>query len=125
MKHIAIFLLLVIAAGVMYLAVGEYRKRQALSDYAFKLSDPKGWAAESFAKKADLSCDLFLDIETTAMKSRELRPIKFTCYSKGNGFWTVIDRPCKEGERISTGSPKFEGQVFKPYVSLCWELKKQ
>ena len=122
MKPITTLLLFIIAAGVGYLAFSEYQKRQALADMAERMSDPKGWLAKEWSKLAKLKCDLFLDVETETARSGE-RPTSFTCYSQKTGFWSVTERKCLgETTRVATGHPREDGQVFKPYHVICWDV---
>lgn len=126
MKGIAIALLSIIAIGVGYLAYSEYQRRQALADFAHRVSDPDGWLAKEWAERAKLKCDGFYDVETVTAASGQIRPMAFTCYSERTGFWTVTERFCDDSEWIDRTTaiyPNESNLVFQPMAVLCWDLE--
>lgn len=121
MKGWAIALLVVIAAGVAYLAWSEYDRRREAADVAERISDPKGYQAKYWARSAGLDCEVATDVETVVTVSGVLRPMKFTCWPERGAALVVEDVGCTpEAMNTSTGERTPEG-FYKPLAAICWK----
>src|SRR6056297_2764748 len=112
MKGIIVILLLAIVGGVGYLAYSEYRQQQAAADLAARISDPDGYVAREWAKRARLECTSISDVVAVDTPSGVRRPTEFTCYHSRTGTWRITDRACGKNEpEFAAGPPRADGQV--------------
>ena len=126
----AIFLLLVlIAAGVGYLAYSKYQERKMAAHLAEAIADPDAHLVKSWSKRANLECDFgFSDVVARQAPSGTV-PVSFTCRAS-TGTWKIAERSCTDREsslvsgsdQLATGPPQRVGDVYRPFHVLCWDV---
>jgi hypothetical protein len=132
LKSIVVILLVIIAAGVGYLAYTKYQERERAQELAEERAHPGMRTLKSLARLAKLECANGFDIVETRQAPAGAVPSKFTCLAS-TGTWMLVERECREREKnprtefdkLQTGAPTMTGDVFHPLPSICWQVTEQ
>jgi len=128
-KSLIVLLLVIIAAGVGYLAFTKYQERERAQAFAEELTHPGMRTLKSLARLAKLECVNGFDIVETRRAPGGTVASKFACLAS-TGAWTLVERECTEREKnprtefdqVQTGAPTMTGDIFKPLPSICWDV---
>lgn len=132
MKGAIVILLILIAAGVGYLAYTKYQERETAARLVEAIADPDAYVAKSWSKRANLECDFgFSDVVTRQAPAGTV-PVSFTC-SASTGSWKIAERMCTDAEsklvsgseQFATGPPQRVGDVYRPFTVVCWDVAEQ
>lgn len=129
MKNAVVILLILIAAGVAYLAYSKYQEREMAVRLTEAIADPGAYVVKTWSKRAKLECDYGVSDVVTRQAPGGTIPVSFACKAT-TGTWKLAERRCTEAENapssgsdvLAHGSPQNVGDVYRPLYSLCWEV---
>ncbi len=130
MKGLITLLLVIIAAGVGYLAFSEYQKRQIVVAVVEELSNPYAKLAGRWTNLAYMRCDEISDVEIVEESALGQIPCKFECQVSQTESWLVTQlsyEECSELPRTDSESlryPSEDGEVFHGSRIVCWTVDR-
>ena len=130
MKGLITILLVIIAAGVGYLAFSEYQKRQVVQAVVEEISNPYAKLTSKWTNLADMKCNSISDVQIVDESVIGRVPKSFMCQASQTESWLVTQLPyeeCAELPRVTLSSAKYpdqDGEVFHASNIVCWSVNR-
>ena len=130
MKGLITILLIVIAAGVGYLAFSEYQKREVAREIAYELKYPGVRLTKKWIGLASLKCESIYDPQIENDPDLGRIPQSFQCLTN-TGVWLMTQLPyeqCNELTRRSLDNAKYpekDGEIFHASGIICWSARRR